>query len=132
MNSIHLLKQKILERNTRLFSPADMSLHSEHNDNLCCIACNTLITSPHFRVVIAGDFTHSFTNPAAITFHIACFSEVENCRTQGLRTPQDTWFPGYHWQIIVCKNCGLQLGWKFSGNDNFFGLIVNRLQISTE
>lgn len=28
---------------------------------------------------------------------------------------EHSWFPGYMWTIILC-NCGMHLGWYFSGN----------------
>lgn len=26
---------------------------------------------------------------------------------------EDTWFPGYQWQILECAYCGNHIGWKF-------------------
>jgi hypothetical protein len=38
------------------------------------------------------------------------------------------WFPGYAWQIAVCRGCRAHLGWLFRAEgDVFFGLILNRL-----
>jgi hypothetical protein len=95
---------------------------------LCCISCNTEITSYSMRKQVNGDTEHSFANPALITFHITCFAEAENLLHQGQKTPQDTWFPGHLWQIVLCKHCGLQLGWEFSGPSDFYALISNRLR----
>lgn len=32
---------------------------------------------------------------------------------------EDTWFPGYQWQIIVCPQCGNHIGWKFTAGMNY-------------
>lgn len=102
------------------------------SEKLCCIMCNTLITDWTNKTMVMGRSEHQFTNPAAISFHVACFSQVENCRPQGLRTPQDTWFPGHSWQITLCNHCGLHLGWHFTGPNDFYALIVNRLRIVSD
>ena len=33
---------------------------------------------------------------------------------QGRPTLENTWFPGYRWQISYCPSCYEHLGWKFT------------------
>jgi len=94
---------------------------------LCCALCKNKITQSIYSIIIQGSHEHNFTNPAAIPFHIGCFSHVENTNLQGKVVPQDTWFAGYSWQILKCTICSLQLGWRFTGKEVFYALILNRL-----
>lgn len=32
---------------------------------------------------------------------------------------EDTWFPGYQWQILECLRCGNHIGWKFTTGMSF-------------
>lgn len=47
---------------------------------------------------------------------------------QGEASAEFTWFPGYQWQIVLCTVCRSHLGWLFSADQAFFGLIANRLR----
>lgn len=47
---------------------------------------------------------------------------------------EESWFPGYHWQICVCPECGEYIGWAFESDktsntpfNTFFGLILPNL-----
>lgn len=66
------------------------------------------------------------------------FKTVENSvYLQGMPCTQFSWFPGYAWQIAVCKQCNGHLGWKFTvapGSRNlvpkkFYGLAGARILI---
>lgn len=77
----------------------------------------------------AGDGRgQSFENPAGMVFVIARFDEAPGCVAEGEPTLEHTWFAGFAWQIANCRNCGAQLGWRFSdGSSAFWGLILARL-----
>lgn len=49
-----------------------------------------------------------------------------------------SWFPGYAWQIAVCKECDTHIGWKFIAvtknlkPKTFFGLSCKSLVVLPE
>jgi hypothetical protein len=49
----------------------------------------------------------------------------------GERSSVWTWFPGYAWQIELCRRCAAHLGWSFhpdAGDGGpFYGLVVDRV-----
>ncbi len=45
------------------------------------------------------------------TFHDVC----DGCTLLvGAQSTEDTWFPGYAWQIVDCRVCSLHIGWHFT------------------
>ncbi len=68
-----------------------------------------------------------FVNPDGVEFEIARFRDAPGCRAIGEPVSYWTWFPGCAWQPAVCAACGAHLGWRFSGAEEFFGLIVDHL-----
>ncbi|TMB09656.1 MAG: hypothetical protein E6J65_28725 [Deltaproteobacteria bacterium] len=58
---------------------------------------------------------------------IAGFSEAPGCAEVSSPSPYWSWFPGCAWQVSVCRSCSAHLGWRFTGADRFYGLIVGRL-----
>ncbi len=58
---------------------------------------------------------NAFLNPGGYVHETLTVYKLINFRVS--RDPpstQHSWFPGYGWQILSCKNCGGHLGWKFS------------------
>ena len=102
-------------------------LRKQPKQTLQCIDCRLLITSPKERIEIAGKTTHTFTNPHGYSFTIGCFMTASGVNIEG--TPENfwSWFADHAWQVTVCRQCGLHLGWLFSGPSRFYGLILNRL-----
>ena len=94
---------------------------------LLCAICNYVITSEGETIEISGNHFHTCTNPANIVFNIRCFSQAPGCSPVGIATAEHTWFSGYRWQIALCKECGVHLGWLFRDGDSFYGLIADRL-----
>ena len=94
---------------------------------LLCIICHKLITSEAETVEISGQHFHTCTNPANIVFNIRCFTLAPGCTPVGMATFEHTWFNGYCWQIVLCKDCGEHLGWYFKNSGSFYGLIADRL-----
>lgn len=97
---------------------------------ILCANCRHEITTTAEKIEIAGGHRHTFANPHGIVFDIGCFRSAPGCRQTGFLIPEFSWFAGYQWQIALCGNCRVHLGWLFvSGrNDAFFhGLILDRL-----
>ena len=95
---------------------------------LRCAACGASITSERARIEIHGAHEHRRVNPSGADFHVGCFADAPGCRTEGVPTTHWTWFPGCAWQIALCRACGAHLGWAFTGEAKFFGLILPRLR----
>lgn len=95
---------------------------------LLCAACGHRITQTREHTEMNGAHQHTFANPHGIIYHIGCFLNASGCIPCSEESAQFTWFPGYAWQIVICRNCGAHLGWRFrSGNRRFHGLILDRL-----
>ncbi len=61
-------------------------------------------------------------------YEIVCFRQAPGVYARGIPTEQFSWLTQYTWQITLCKQCRVHLGWLYTGpNDCFFGLIKNRL-----
>lgn len=117
----------------------DLLRHVEHklreaapSRPLVCSNCGQRISAEDLRIEISGAHSHSCTNPHGIVFRIGCFSRAPGCSTLGPASLEYTWFPGHRWQVAVCSNCQFHLGWRFRGEDNFYGLILARLRPGTD
>lgn len=100
----------------------------EEESRLLCMNCSNEITHVSLGIERGGAFQHLFINPAGLPFRIGCFSQAPGCILHGLPTSEFTWFPGYRWQVALCDNCMTHLGWFYTGEDEFFGLIIARLK----
>lgn len=96
---------------------------------LCCVQCGKPITHENQRIVIHNSHRHRLTNPHGLVFEIGCFASAPGCAQIGAATEEWTWFSGYAWQVALCRNCGIHLGWRYrrSSGDGFYGLILDRL-----
>jgi len=74
-----------------------------------------------------GRHLHAFFNPAGIAFEIRCFRLVPGAIPRGNPSAEFTWFSGYRWQIVLCATCQSHLGWLFTSDSAFYGLIATRL-----
>lgn len=92
-----------------------------------CKACRSVITTRGARIEVHGAHEHRRVNPSGVDFLLGCYREAPGCIVEGVPTFFWTWFPGYAWQIASCRTCGDHLGWAFSGDGSFFGLILPRL-----
>lgn len=103
-------------------------LKPEPEEVILCAQCRNQVTLPDQAMEMDGAHEHHFSNPKGVEFHIGCFKEAEGCASLGERSAYWTWFPGYQWQISVCRKCQNHLGWVFtSSSDGFYGLILDRL-----
>lgn len=88
-----------------------------------CAACGARITLSASAVAVQGAHQHELVNPSALTFVVRCFSTAPGCMPIGERSKEWTWFPGFTWQIELCRACTAHLGWSFHGKRRFYGLI---------
>ena len=96
-------------------------------DDWLCIACNKKITSDKERFEYNHQTEFQFINPEGFYFDIITFANADGCIESGEPTLAFTWFKGYSWSFAVCSRCNNHLGWKYLGNNSFYGLIKSRL-----
>jgi hypothetical protein len=100
---------------------------------ILCNICKNKITKISDKIEVNSKHNHTFLNPQGLFFNISCFKNAPGCETFSRPTEEYTWFPGYEWQVVVCKNCRIHNGWKYTSGENaFFGLIENTLNIKIE
>ncbi len=92
-----------------------------------CAWCHTAVAKDRDRFKIDGKDEFSFSNPDGLLFHIITFSEISGCQQNGVPTLDDTWFPGCAWSYCLCGECGVHLGWFYTGQHDFAGLIRDRI-----
>jgi hypothetical protein len=123
-----LLKREPLAPSASTSQPALRSTtESGERRFLACAQCLSQITTPGAAISVSGSHEHTFSNPEGLRFRIGCFASVTGCVAVGPRSTYWTWFPGHGWQVVVCGGCQIQLGWRFSGERRFHGLILDRL-----
>jgi len=76
-----------------------------------------------------GRHRHIFLNPGGFVYEIGCFAVAPGAGVVSQPPLENTWFPGYAWQIAVCRACQFLMGWKYtaSGAPPFWGLIIQHL-----
>jgi len=92
-----------------------------------CSWCLTRVANDRHRFAFEGKDEFSFSNPESIRFEIITFSKTLGCRQAGLPTLDHTWFPGHAWSFCNCDGCGQHLGWFYTGQHEFAGLIKARI-----
>ncbi|HYG36487.1 MAG TPA: cereblon family protein [Clostridia bacterium] len=92
-----------------------------------CAWCYHAVANERSRFCFNGKDEFKFTNPEGIRFEIITFSETSGCHQAGVPTLEHTWFPGHAWSYCHCAQCGQQLGWYFTGQSDFAGLIKGRV-----
>jgi hypothetical protein len=92
-----------------------------------CAWCLNRVANEKERFRYDGKDEFSFCNPEGICFEIITFSQTLGCVQTGVPTLAHTWFPGCAWSFCQCDRCGRHLGWFYSGEHDFAGLIRSRL-----
>ncbi len=92
-----------------------------------CAWCHNRVANETDRFSFEGKDEFSFRNPEGIQFEIISFSETRGCCETGLPTLEHTWFPDHAWTYSHCDQCGQQLGWHFTGQHEFTGLIKKKI-----
>ncbi len=96
-------------------------------DDWLCKLCYNRIASDKERFYYSGSSEFNFTNPQGYQFDIITFTKADGCNSSGETILEHTWFPGHSWNYGICSQCGIHLGWKYFGQNNFYGLIKTRL-----
>ncbi|XP_004349506.2 cereblon [Capsaspora owczarzaki ATCC 30864] len=82
---------------------------------LCCSRCLREISS--LRAVVgmsSAGFANAFVNSFGVVHDtITCFT-AQALNLVGQPSLQDTWFPGYAWQIAICSGCYTHIGWHYT------------------
>jgi len=92
-----------------------------------CAWCLNRVANEKDRFSYAGQNEFTFTNPEGLRFDILTFSRTLGCREIGKPTLDYTWFAGHAWSYCQCAGCRQHLGWYYSGQHQFVGLIKSRL-----
>ncbi|MCK5515540.1 MAG: hypothetical protein KAI39_01600 [Desulfobulbaceae bacterium] len=99
------------------------------DEALFCRSCLNQITRREEAIRINGSHAHTFFNPEGIVFELGCFREAPGCLSMGEATSDFTWFAGSVWRFVLCRNCGVHLGWFYEMKESgFYGLIFSRLR----
>lgn len=132
MSGIHCLKSSKEGPQFAAAEEREHELLSEMEPFILCRICGNRITTLDAIIRMNGRHRHTCTNPAGVTFEIGCFSSASGCLIHGVPTYEYTWFEGYMWSLAFCSRCTMHLGWYYqSGEEGFFGLILDRLREST-
>jgi hypothetical protein len=94
-----------------------------------CRHCGQRLTRPGERISVGGAHSHTFANPTGVVYEIGCYRMVTGCSLIGPPSYEFPWFSGHSWQIAICANCQVHLGWLFREGEGrqFFGLIIERI-----
>ena len=105
----------------------DSRMEKSQGRRLCCAVCQFSITDYAQAMKIEQKHIHQERNPGGILFRFACYQHAPGCGHFGEFTYEYTWFEGYQWCNALCVSCSTQLGWCFTGERTFFGLILEQL-----
>lgn len=100
----------------------------EADTPLVCAACRVVITHEAAAISRDGKHQHVCANPAGKLFVVRCFASAQNLSALGFPTSTSSWFAGYGWRIVTCAGCQSHMGWYFTGEAPFFGLIAGNLR----
>jgi hypothetical protein len=92
-----------------------------------CAWCLNRVANERDRFGFEGKDEFVFSNPDGIRFGIITFSQTLGCQESGVPTLDHTWFPGHAWSYCHCDRCGQHIGWYYTGEHEFVGLIKERI-----
>jgi hypothetical protein len=92
-----------------------------------CAWCLQRVANERDRFQYEGKDEFTFDNPEGIRFEIITFLQTLSCRQTGRPTLEHTWFAGHAWSFCQCAECGQHLGWFYTGQHEFVGLIKSRI-----
>lgn len=101
---------------------------SDAEGDWLCAWCLNRVANEKDRFQFGGRDEFAFTNPAGIRFEIITFSQTLGCCQTGVPTLEHTWFAGHAWSFCQCDSCGQHLGWFYTGQHEFAGLIRDRIR----
>jgi len=95
---------------------------------LICASCGHLVTKVAEKIEVRGRHNHDFPYYGDIV-RLGCYRNAPGCVGIERISNGYSWFRGYSWQIQLCRNCYIQLGWKYmSQDDRFYGLVFKMLR----
>jgi hypothetical protein len=95
---------------------------------LVCTSCGHTVTPVSEKIEVYARHAHDFPYYGHVV-RLGCFRNAPGCVGVERISNGYSWFRGYAWQIQLCRNCYIQLGWKYmSPNDSFYGLIFRLLR----
>ncbi len=95
---------------------------------LICAHCGHSVTKVAEKIEVRGRHNHDFPYYGHIV-RLGCYRNAPGCMGIERVSNGYSWFRGYSWQIQLCRNCYVQLGWKFmSQDDSFYGLVFKMLR----
>lgn len=101
----------------------------ERRELILCANCGHGIALQSDRIEVGGGFSHYFTNPYGLEYHVGCYADAPGCSISGAAMAADTWFPGFHWRLATCSACQQHLGWYFDQAEvYFYGLVLDHLR----
>lgn len=93
-----------------------------------CATCATYLTHSKHAIRVDAAHEHSFVNPQGYLYRIRCFGFVDNVSSAGEPSREFTWFSGYAWTVLLCRQCSQHVGWQFDAvSARFYVLIVDRV-----
>ncbi|XP_067136121.1 protein cereblon [Centruroides vittatus] len=101
---------------------------------LCCRECNAHIADRKdvFSMSLEGP-QGTYVNPSGYVHETITVYKAHGLSLIGRPSTQHSWFPGYAWTIIQCRDCHTHMGWKFTAEKNksqpekFWGLCRSSL-----
>lgn len=98
--------------------------------NINCRLCDEqFCTKSNVFSMSKQGFMGAYLNPGGVVHETLTVYKLKNFHIISPRpSTQHSWFPGYAWQIITCKQCKNHIGWKFTNAlpdlkpEKFFGL----------
>jgi hypothetical protein len=105
----------------------------EDDDNmqewrLVCASCGHIVTMVSEKIDVRGRHHHDFPYYGSVV-RLGCFRNAQGCVGVERISNGYSWFRGYSWQIQLCRNCYIQLGWKYMSQDEaIYGLVFKMLR----
>jgi hypothetical protein len=95
-----------------------------------CAWCLNRVANERDRFEYEGKNEFGFANPEGLRFEIITFSRTLGCLQAGVPTLEHTWFSAHAWSFCHCDHCGQHLGWYYTGQHDFAGLIKDRIVLA--
>ncbi|KAK3103864.1 hypothetical protein FSP39_022508 [Pinctada imbricata] len=97
--------------------------------SLCCRECGNLIANKNevFSLSAEGPLG-AYVNPGGYVHETMTVYKAKNLTLIGRPSKEHSWFPGYAWTIINCRQCSFHMGWRFTATrkdlvpQKFFGI----------
>ena len=101
----------------------------KHYSSINCRLCRAQICQKNdvFSMSVHG-FMSAYINPNGHVHETLTVYKAKNLTLIGRPSTEFSWFPGYAWTIVQCRQCGSHIGWKFTATkssmipDKFWGL----------